>query len=63
MSTEKKKTNNVKFDKDKQKKMKFLSKFIYILAKIGRIITIIEAIIPIILIVKDRLENILFMRE
>ena len=44
MSTEKKKTNNVKFDKDKQKKMKFLSKFIYILAKIGRIITIIGGV-------------------
>lgn len=44
MSAEKKKTNNVKFDKDKQKKMKFLSKFIYILAKIGRIITIIGGV-------------------
>lgn len=44
MSTEKKKTNNVKFDKDKQQKMKFLSKFIYILAKIGRIITIIGGV-------------------
>lgn len=44
MSIEKKKTNNVKFDKDKQKKMKFLSKFIYILAKIGKVITIIAGV-------------------
>ena len=44
MSTEKKKTNNVKFDKDKQQKMKFLSKFIYILAKIGKVITIIAGV-------------------
>lgn len=41
---EKKKTNNVKFNKDKQQKMKFLSKFIYILAKIGKVITIIAGV-------------------
>lgn len=41
---EKKKVNNVKFDRDKQHKMKFLSKFIYVLAKIGRIVTVVGGV-------------------
>lgn len=41
---EQKKNNNVKFDQDKQHKMKFLSKFIYILAKIGRICMIVGGV-------------------
>lgn len=38
------KVNKVKFDLDKQSKVKFFSKFIYILARIGKVLTIIVGI-------------------